>query len=360
MATQLYARELKEKLGRHDTFLLDVRTPEEYSAWSIKGSVNIPASTLRESLKKIPKDKEVITICAHGIRSKAAAEMLTAMGYTAHSVLGGMAAWNSVYDTVSLNAETGYRVLQVRRLGKGCIGYLIVSNGEAAVIDPTAHIGEFVKIATQLNCRISKVLDTHQHADHVSGARVLADEAGAQLFLNPLDSYRFAGFTPLKDKYLLRVGSVDIEAIHTPGHTKGSMSFLIHDKLLITGDTLFVDGIARPDLREKSGEFAADLFSTYHDKLLSLDGSTRILPGHFNAQDELPLGTPLSALLGDVRKKIKIFDLSKSEFVKALRNVPPKPPHYEEILKINKGEAPFNEDAADELEEGPNRCVMKV
>ena len=360
MTTPITVNELKEALNTNELCLVDVRSPEEYQGWRIHESINIPLDALEERLDTIPKEKQIITICAHGIRSKSAAEMLQKKGFAAKSVLGGMAAWNSVYDPVTVNlASEDAQVVQVRRLGKGCIGYFIISNGEAAVIDPTAHFNEYLRIAATLNCRVTKVFDTHQHADHVSGARSLAHAVGAKLFLNPLDAYNFSGFQPLTDGMKIRVGDIEIEALHTPGHTKGSMSFLVGN-VLITGDTLFVDGVARPDLREKSEELAADLFNTYHDKILSMNNSTNILPGHFNTENPVQRNVPIASLLSAVRKKVRLFEYSKGEFIQALKNVPPKPPNYERIIRINKGDVPFDQKDIDNLEEGPNRCVVKI
>ncbi|MEK6853850.1 MAG: rhodanese-like domain-containing protein [Nanoarchaeota archaeon] len=327
MTGQVTAQELKALLSKNEMLLIDVRTPGEYGSWRINEGINIPVDTLEDSIRSIPKDKQVITICAHGIRSKAAAEFMRSKGYSAKSVLGGMAAWNSVYDTASVDISTNdARVVQVRRLGKGCIGYFVISKGEAAVIDPTAHLQEYINMAAKLNCRITKVFDTHQHADHVSGARTLANLAGAKVFLNPLDAYKFSGFQQIMDNDKILIGDAEIEALHTPGHTKGSTSFLINN-VLITGDTLFVDGVARPDLRDKSEEFAEDLFNTYHNKILSMNDSTNILPGHFDTGSRIEFGTPLTSQLGTVRKGLIVFDYSKSEFIRSFRNVPPKPPN---------------------------------
>lgn len=362
MTRQITAQELKELLPKNKMLLIDVRTPDEYGSWRINESINVPIDALEDSLEGIPKEKQIITICAHGIRSKAAAEFLRKKGFNAASIFGGMAAWNSVYDTAFVDIDTkDARVVQVRRLGKGCIGYFVISKGEAAVIDPTAHVQEYINMAAKLNCRITKVFDTHQHADHVSGARALANLTGAKVFLNPLDAYKFSGFQQIRDNDKILIGDAEIEALHTPGHTKGSTSFLINN-VLITGDTLFVDGIARPDLRDKSEEFAEDLFNTYHNKILSMNDSTNILPGHFSTENAIRFEVPIASELGAVRKSVRLFDYSKRQFVEAVRNVPPKPPNYETIVRINKGELPFpvSQEDTEELEEGPNRCVVKA
>lgn len=355
----LTTEELKRKLElKEDFFLLDVRTPEEFADWHIPGAINVPMDSLMGNLNSMPKDKEVVAICAHGVRSKMATQWLVGSGYNVKTLFGGMAAWNAVYDTalIPYTVSKDYKVFQIKRVGKGCLGYIILSGDEMAVIDPSHHIQEFINIASRMRKKITKVFDTHQHADHVSGARLLAQETKAELFLNELDAYKF-GFTNLKDGDKIYLADLPIEVIHTPGHTKGSTSFLI-EKLLMTGDILFVDGVARPDLRDNADEYANDLFSTYHDKILNLSGSTNILPAHASSIG-LNFGAAITDELDSIKKKLGVLDLSKSEFLDAVKNVPSKPPNYQDIIRINNGESDYGPDEADVLEEGANKCVVK-
>ena len=246
--------QLKEKLEKkEDVFLLDARTPEEYKSWSIKGSVNIPMQSIQNNTGLIPKEKEIITICAHGQRSQYVAAFLKSKGFNVDSVQGGMASWNAVYDFVPL-VEGSVKVFHVKRVGKGCLGYFVVSGGQATVIDPSTHTGEYVNFAKNLGCEIKAIIDTHQHADHLSGSRLLQDSTGAALFLNQLDRYSFQGYKDLMENKTIAFAETEIKAIHTPGHTKGSTSFLVGDEIILTGDTLFIDGVARPDLADKAGD----------------------------------------------------------------------------------------------------------
>lgn len=357
---QISADELKRKLeSGEDLFLLDVRTTEEFSDWHIPGAVNLPMDELLGKLSSLPKDKDIVTVCAHGMRSQMATQWLAGSGYRATHLFGGMAAWNTIYDTALIPYTAGrdFKVFQLKRLGKGCLGYVIVSKGEMAVVDPSHHINEFVKIAGSMKKRITAVIDTHQHADHISGARLLAQETKAELFLNELDAYKFGGFTQLKDGEKIYLTDLPIEIMHTPGHTKGSTSFLI-EKLLITGDILFVDGVARPDLRDKADEYANDLYSTYHDKILNLSGSTHILPAHASSIG-LNFGAAVIDELDSIKKRLVVLELSKNEFVDAVKNVPLKPPNYQDIIQMN-ATGRYDPDEADTLEEGANMCVSKV
>ncbi len=352
---------LRDRLAeKQDFVLLDVRTRSEFQDWRIPEAVNIPVQELPDRISEIPQNKPIVSICAHGPRSEMAADFLIAGGYEVEVVSGGMAAWNKIHDTVAVPLPSIHeaQLLQIRRLGKGCIGYLLVSKGEAAIIDPSIHTDQLLAVAELHNAKITKVLDTHQHADHLSGARPLAKATGAELYLSPLDTYAFPGFTPLKDNQTIRVGDVDLHVLHTPGHTKGSMSFSIQDKLLLTGDTLFVNGLARPDLRDKAQEFAADLYKTCHDRFFSLPATTDILPAHFNPAAPAVIGVPLHANLATIRKRLPMLELSQSEFIQAiLKGLPPRPPNYETILQCNRTGQDIDAYLASRLEEGANRCV---
>lgn len=355
---QITAQQLKEKLDRKEDFLLlDVRTPEEYNQWNIPGSINMPLQTLDSS--KLPKDKEIACLCAHGMRSQYASQMLKAKGFNAISVFGGMSAWNSVYDLVKLSDDAqsaSFSLYQIKRIGKGCLGYLINANGVGIVVDPSSHTDEYLNIAKNLNCTIKGVIDTHQHADHVSGARLLRAATGAQLFINPADGYNFSGFTELKDKWKMNINGLNIEVMHTPGHTLGSTS-LLFGNFLLTGDTLFTDGVARPDLKDKSEEYAAQLYDTYQNNIMNLSGSTIIIPAH--SRNSSVIGESISSTLDNIKKNNRALELSKSEFIKyIISNIPPKPYNYEDIIAANKGETEWTSDEIAELEFGANKCVL--
>ncbi len=353
---QIPASELKTKLeNKEDLFLLDVRTSEEYQSWNIEGSVNIPMQNLASNIDRLPQNKEIVVICAHGIRSARAAEFLFAQRFDAKSIEGGMAAWNAVYDIVPL-LEKDFSLFQIKRIGKGCNGYLLISRNKASVIDPTTHTKEYLKIAENFDCEIKTIIDTHQHADHISGARLLRDATRAEFFLNPLDGYNFQGFKEMRDNDLITVGDVEIQALHTPGHTKGSTCLLV-DGFLLTGDILFIDGIARPDLKDKAEEFATELYDTYQNKILNLNENINVSPAH--CKNAMNFGEAVSMPLSWIKEKNRIFELSKSEFVKyVVSHIPPKPFNYESIIKANKDTFDMTEEELADLEFGANKCVL--
>jgi glyoxylase-like metal-dependent hydrolase (beta-lactamase superfamily II)/rhodanese-related sulfurtransferase len=388
---EIEAGELKQKIDRgDDVYILDVRTPQEYAAWKItynkyRDLPLIPIDQLFSStgmaLRDVPKDKEIITVCAHGNRSMMAARLLSKFGFNVKSVKGGMAQWNNIYDIAMMpdNGNLPATIWQVRRISKGCIGYIVSSkiDRNAVIIDPTCAIEEsFMKIANDNHLNITKVIDTHMHADHVSGVSRLARVTGADIYVSSSEGYKIQhdiGLTVLQvkdnDKISISDG-IHLLAIHVPGHTKGSMSLALSleggnytGHYLFTGDTLFVDGIGRPDLRDKAKEDANDLYESYHQRIFkNFPNDTTILPTHFNTgsivlEHEKPIYDTLEA----IKKRVKLFSETKEEFIKALvGTTSPRPSNYKTITEINKNMIPCDQIELGDLEAGPNSCALKA
>jgi glyoxylase-like metal-dependent hydrolase (beta-lactamase superfamily II)/rhodanese-related sulfurtransferase len=362
--------ELKHQLGPKNCvrpLLLDVREPDEFRDWRLDESVNIPIDTLesRIAVGKISRDQQLVTICRTGMRSSHAASLLREDGFNAKSLMGGLVAWSNTYDVATIVREgrNGLKILQVRRLGKGCVSYIVGYQDECVIVDPSAKVDEFLTIAKDEQLRITSVMDTHQHADHVSGARMLARAAHAELLLNPVDQYHYAGFSELLDGRAIEIGDGmhTIRVLHTPGHTLGSVSLQIDGKFMLTGDTLFLDGLARPDLQQSTQGPVQELYRTYRTRFLTLPESVVILPGHVGHLPSSKLGMPLASCIGEVVERIPVLRAQERDFLDFITgHLPPKPPSFEAILRINKGDDPFDPIVIDLLEEGPNNCVLKT
>ncbi|HSA98184.1 MAG TPA: rhodanese-like domain-containing protein, partial [Candidatus Nitrosotenuis sp.] len=325
-----------------NVFLLDVREPQEYSEFRIPGAVNIPLSRLfmPGAHSEIPKDKKIITICSHGNRSMVATFALAQRGIEATSLVGGMALWNQVLNATVLREE-GITIIQVEKVGKGCLSHIVGSDGEAVVIDPTYPAAKYVEFAQKEGLRISGVIDTHQHADHVSAARDLAQITGAKLYFSKLEEYKFES-EKVEDGKTIPFGSKQLRAIHTPGHTAGSMSYVLDDKYVFSGDILFVEGIGRPDLRDQVEEYATELYDTLHGKLLKFSDNTKIFPTH-HGEGVRPAEDGTYHTTVGMAKKLPLLDLDKSEFVsKVVSITTPRPMNYSMIIKINKGTIPIS------------------
>lgn len=342
-----------------DIFLVDVRQPEEFSEFHIPGSINIPLAELFSIniQDKIPKGKQVVTICPHGNRSMVAAFALVRKGIEARSLTGGLAAWGQVLDSQTVTND-GTTIIQVEKIGKGCLSYIVGSDGQALVIDPVYPAEKYLEFAKNAGLKIIKVADTHQHADHVSAARYLAKLTGSELYMSKYENYDFES-KRIGDGDVIKVGKSTIKVIHTPGHTAGSLSYLLDGKYVFTGDVLFVEGIGRPDLRNKAKEFASDLYNTLHKKLLTLPQQTKVLPAHHGENVERKNGV-FVATINDV-KRFTILKLPQNEFViKVAGTSMPKPMNYEKIIQINKSSAPPPVLDIANLEIGPNRCSINA
>ena len=343
-----------------DVFLLDVREPQEFAEFKIPGAVNIPLSQLfmPGAQSQLPKDKKIVTICSHGNRSMVATFALAQNGLESTSLVGGMSLWNQVLGATTLK-ENDITIIQVEKIGKGCLSHIIGSNGEAIVIDPTYPAKRYTEFAQKEGLKITKVVDTHQHADHVSAAKDLAQIAVAKLYLSNLEEYKIES-EKIEDGNTISFGSKQLRVIHTPGHTPGSMSFVLDDKYVFSGDILFVEGIGRPDLRDQAEEFAAKLYDTLHNKILKFGDDAKIFPTH-HGEGINPTKDGIFYTTVQNAKKLPLLDLGQAEFVsKVVSITTPRPMNYSMIIKINKGVIPISPEQIPDLEMGPNRCSIRM
>jgi rhodanese-related sulfurtransferase len=235
--------------------VVDIRRDDDRSQWAIPGSLHVDAyDALRNGQPgaladvPLPSDRPVVTVCNAGKVSQTAADVLTRRGFDARSLTGGMKAWSLAWNAAEVAlADASVRVVQVRRTGKGCLSYVVAAGDQAAVIDPSLASSIYLEIARQHRWTITHVIDTHLHADHLSRAPELAKEAGAVLLMPPQHRARFT-FTPMADGESIRLGTATLRALHTPGHTAESTSFVLNEAAVFTGDTLFTNSVGRPDL----------------------------------------------------------------------------------------------------------------
>lgn len=295
--------QLKHELDRGGKpFVLDVRNEDEFQQWRIEGketveTLHIPYFDFIEdpeaNISKVPKDREITVVCAKGGASEYVAQLLSERGYRARNLAGGMIAWGNAHQfiEVSMAREEQPDIVfyQINRFGKGCLSYLIGSAGEAIVVDPSRHIDEYIKLANEKGLKIKYVFDTHLHADHISGGPALAERVGATYYIRMADAEgaQFS-YESLRDGQQFEVGNVTVRviALETPGHTPGSTTFLVNDKFLLTGDTIFVKGAGRPDLGGQAEPWARDLYRTLFEKLAPLPDDVWVLPAHFSSTDE--------------------------------------------------------------------------
>ncbi len=365
MYRDLEAAELAARLGTEGApFVVDVREPFEFAEWAIPSAVNIPLGELSARLAEVPEDREVVAVCASGNRSSTAAELLSHAGRTVANLAGGMSAWGTVYDSVTVEVE-GARIVQVRRRGKGCLSYLVGSGDRAFVIDPSADLDVYRRLADEHGWTIERVFDTHLHADHLSGARALAEQTGASLHLNPADSFDFP-YMPIDDgeRFELPEGvTFDVVAMQTPGHTLGSTVYVVGGRVLLSGDTLFIESVGRPDLADRAEDASRDLYRSLHGKVLVLPDETLVLPGHYGESVAAAVrpDRPVGSTLGELRRDLAALSYGEEDFVSwATARAVPRPPNYVEIVRANQGRSPATLASLRQLEAGPNRCAVSA
>ena len=160
----------------------------------------------------------------------------------------------------------------------------------------------------------------------------------------------------------LKRSSLEVLAVKTPGHTPGSVSFFVNNKLLFSGDTIFVGGLGRPDLGGKVAEWAADLYETVYEKIATIADEVVVLPGHYaNLDEEINDNGYIGETLGKIRAKNEMMqNKEKAEFVAMVEaNANSEtPPNFEDIVAINKGTMAADDEKKTELEIGPNRCAL--
>jgi hydroxyacylglutathione hydrolase len=231
----------------------------------------------------------------------------------------------------------------------GCASYLVGDVGEqvAAVVDPQWDVEPYLHLSRLHGVRIEHVLETHNHADHVSGHGRLARATGATIHINRLADAEYP-HEPFDDGWNLRLGELEIEALHTAGHRPEHTSFLLRDLgaggvpvAVLTGDSLFVGDVARPDLAVEPEQGARELYRSLHERLLNLPASVEIWPGH--------LGGSLCGSSGiDHRTSSTIgFELAHNHVVAfatedafaadAIATLGDRPPNVEHVVELNRG-----------------------
>ena len=235
---------------------------------------------------------------------------------------------------------------QVLHEDLGCASYVVADGGEAAVIDPKWEVEEYLALAEEHGFRIAHVLETHNHADHLSGHGRLAEATGAVIHVSEHAGVAY-DHEPLADGDAVSVGEARIVAIATPGHRPEHLAYSVEDGsragspwLVVTGDSLFVGDLARPDLAVEPEEGAHDLYRSLR-RLLELEDFAEVWPGHIGGS--LCGGAGMSekpgSTIGFERRFNRFAQLDAEErFVQELTSeLAPQPPNFKRIVELNRG-----------------------
>jgi glyoxylase-like metal-dependent hydrolase (beta-lactamase superfamily II) len=375
--TDLAAADLYERLaGPEPPRVLDVRNAEEFARWRVEGpSVDILSVPYFEfvereeaSVRKVTdwlgrRGGDLVVVCAEGGSSAYVAEILEGRGIHAANLAGGMVAWGLGTAVRALPASGPVRVWQVVRFGRGCLSYVVARGNDAVVVDAHRGLDAYRALLDRERLHLRAVFDTHLHADHVSGGPALARESGVGYHASRRDFEGAAiAVEALAAGQAVRIGRLEVLPIvpfETPGHTPGSTSLLVADALLLTGDTLFVDDVGRPDLGGQATLWARDLHRTLHERLRPLGDTVVVLPAHAST---LALSGPIGAVsgtLGDLRQRNHAMRLDLDAFVREAEHAAGSAPaEYARIRAINLGRETAAEAELTELELGKNQCAL--
>ncbi len=230
----------------------------------------------------------------------------------------------------------------------GCASYLIGCQGtsEAIVVDPALDTRPLERALAHHNARLIGAIETHTHADHVSGHGALALELGIPVYVSALAGAAFE-HVPLKDGDSIHIGNIEIVAMHTPGHRPEHMALQVIDHtrsdepwLLLTGDSLFVGDVARPDLAIAGEEGAAGLYRTLHERILALPDGIEVFPGHVAGSlcGKGMSAKPSTTLGFERRFNDMLQPMGEAAFVEAANSgLAPKPPNLARIVDVNRG-----------------------
>ncbi len=382
--TTFTAAELYQALldGR-DMVVLDVRNETDFQRWRVEGRADLPVINIpyyafledeEASVAQTPLDRPIYVVCAKEGSAQFVADVLHTHGRQVAYLAGGIVSWGRFYDFRDVINEPFGRIVQIARPARGDLSFLIISQGQAAVIDPLRHIEHYLDVLQMAGAHLTHILDTHGHADHISGGTALAQATGAPYFLHPYDAIHPIDMLParlafhyLADGQTFQVGAFSVKVIWFPGHTLGQVNFLFTapsgESYLFTGDGLFLRSFGRPDLGGQGEAWTPILYHSLFERLpREIQPQTLILPAHFSTLDEEGLAPGVFAqTYGEIQTHNDALHPRSLEAFTAyvLGNLPVFPPEYVVIKRVNAGLVTPDEEQASELELGKNICALE-
>ena len=356
--------------------LLDVRVNEQFDRFKVEGPflsdmVNVPYVEFveheEESVAKVPVAEKVRIVCAKEGSARYVGEILVNHGFKDVRYLeGGIKTWGNMLAPKLVASDDAYKLYQFIRPGKASCSYGLIANDEMVLFDPSRNVDFYQSFAENNGARIVKSCETHLQADYISGSQQIAADCGAHIFGHEND-FKEATFKYQKiiddQVYTFSKGGPEIKALHMPGHTPGSTSYLIDNKYLITGDTVFILSIGRPDLGGKAEEWSKLLYHTLKTKILALRDDLIILPGHYMDWNESNSSRIFSDTLGNIKNQNSdIYGIStETEFIEFIKdNMRPQPEVYAEVRKVNAGLLEVDPEKQEIMDLGKNECAASA
>ncbi len=361
-----------------DFTLLDVRNEEEFGRFKVEGPclsqmINIPYMEFIEkedesvARVQVPKEESIRIVCAKEGSAKYVGEILVNNGWQDVRYLEeGIKSWGNMLAPKLVASESGYKLYQFIRPGKASCSYGLIYGDEMAVFDPSRNTPFYQNFAKGQGARITKTFETHLQADYISGSRQIFLDAGAQIVGHEND-FKDATFEykNLDDQEIFRFtkGGPEIQAVHMPGHTPGSTSYLIDGKYMLTGDTVFILSIGRPDLGGMAEDWSKLLFHTLKTKIAELNDDLLIMPGHYIEWSEANSQQMFVDTLGSIKSKnAAIYGIDKEDdFIRFIKdNMRKQPDEYAQIRKVNAGLLEVDAEEQEIMDLGKNECAASM
>lgn len=361
--------------AKEDLVVVDVRNQKEFSKFKVEAPhpfkmFNIPYFDFmefeKESVAKLPQGARIRIVCAKEASAKYVAEIVHKSGFDDVGYLqGGINTWGNLLVPMLVEVENDYELYQFIRPGKASCSYGLLFEKEMMLFDPSRNFDFYLSFAKQKNCRIIKTFETHLQADYIAGSRVLSEKTGAEFLANEGD---FSGskinYTKLKEgeKYSFSGNGPQVRAVFTPGHTPGSTIFFIDEKYMVTGDTVFIKSVGRPDLGGKAADWAKMLFATMN-KIKKLNRNLIVLPAHYIDWDEADSNLVFECTLGEaIGRNQVIYEIETAEdFIEFIKgHMRPQPEEYARIRLINANLEQVDEEEQNILDIGKNECAASA
>ena len=361
--------------NKTDCVFLDVRNEEDHKRFMVEGPNqvdmrNIPyfdfIETPVEAYSVLEKTDPIRVICAKEGSAQFVADILESAGF--HDVMWlqeGIISWGNVLIPKQIPSDSEYEIWQFNRPGKASCSYGLIFEGQMMIFDPSRNIEFYKSFAESSGAKITHVFETHLQADYISGGPRLTEETGATYLAHEGD---YAGtavqYSPIIDGEQITFEEArgpKVLCTHSPGHTPGSTTYVIDEKFMVSGDTVFIVSIGRPDLGKKVVEWAKQLYNTLKMRIAVLPDELLVLPGHYTDWDaESDEQYLILNDFGTVKSlNEEIYGITNEEqFVEyIIDNMREQPAVYDEIRKVNAGWLNPDEAEQDIMDLGKNECA---
>jgi len=361
--------------NKQNFLLLDVRNSQDFNRFQIESPFPFEMLNISyfdfmeiedECVAKIPKDKPVRIVCAQEGSAKYVAEILENHGIEDIGYLeDGIKSWGNLLVPVLLNPDEKFQLFQFIRPGKASCSYGLKYKKELMLFDPSRNSEFYLEFSRENSCKLIKTFETHLQADYISGSRILSETTGAEFLANENDfGTSKLSYTPVQNGELIAFSGngPEVKVFFTPGHTPGSTSVIIDNKYFISGDSIFIQSVGRPDLGGEVDAWSDILFDTLQ-KIKKIDSSMVVLPGHYISWEEANSNLSFAATMAQVsnfNKDILALD-EKTDFLAFIKsNMRDQPSEYATIRLINGNFEQVDNDKAEELDLGKNECAASA